>query len=263
MSYQIGIKEPLNVSISRFDTGAPLCYVDYASDGSIATTAERLDLRGGQGNYKLLSFDHTKDCTFTLEMPLVDLSFLSMLTGKELDIGAFNVPKRQVLLAGAGNTITIASTPVSGSLRMWLLDGDRDFGAEQIAGTPASAVSTYSIAGRVITLNATTAPENTKIAVEYLYTSAATTRTVHFTADKFPVYVSIDGWGRATDQVTGVERDTVFIIKKGKPKNDFTITQKATEATMLTMVFDLYTVDEDVDGDGTIDKIYLSMSELA
>jgi len=49
MSYQIGIKEPLNTSIARFDTGAPLCYVDYASDGSIATTAERLDLRGGQG----------------------------------------------------------------------------------------------------------------------------------------------------------------------------------------------------------------------
>jgi len=236
--------------------------VDYASDSSIATTAERLDLRGGMGNYKLLSLDHSKECTFTLEMPLVDLSFLAMLTGKDLDIGAFNVPKRNVLTASAGNTITISATPIAGSLRLWLLEGDRDYGTEQTAGTPASTVNTYSISGRVITLNATTAPENTKIAVEFLYASAATTRTVHFTADKFPIYVTIDGWGRATDQVTGVERDTVFIIKKAKPKNDFTITQKSTEATMLTMVFDLYTVDEDVDGDGTIDKIYLSMSDL-
>ena len=46
-------------------------------------------------------------------------------------------------------------------------------------------------------------------------------------------------------------------------KTGYAGTQKATEATMLTMVFDLYTVDEDIDGDGTIDKIYLSMSELA
>jgi len=263
MSKQIGIKEVLNCWISRFDTAAPLCYVDYATDSSIATTAERLDLRGGQGNYKLLSFDHTKDCTFMLEMPLVDLEFLSMLTGKSLDIGAANVPKRQVLTASAGNTITLAATPVSGTLRVFLLDGDRDYGTEQTAGTPASVQNTYSITGTLITLNATTAPSGTKIVVQYQYASAATTRTVHFTADKFPIYVTIDGVGTVTDQVTGAERITAFAIKKAKPKNDFTITMKSTEATVLTMEFDLYTVDEDVDGDGTIDKIYLNMHELA
>jgi len=262
MSKQIGIKEPLNISMSRFDNGDPLCYVDYASDASIVTTAERLDLRGGQGNYKLLSFDHTKDCTFTLEMPLVDLSFLSMLTGKSIDIGAINLPKRQILTASAGNTVTLAATPVSGTLEVYLLEGDRDYGTEQVAGTPASVVNTYSISGTLVTLNATSAPSGTKIIVKFDYAAAATTRTVYFTADKFPIYVTIDGFGKAIDQVTGVEEETVFIIKKAKPRNNFTITQKSTEATMLTMEFDLYTVDEDVAGDGTIDKIYLSMSEL-
>jgi hypothetical protein len=262
MSKQIMIKEPLNVSIARFDNGDPLCYVDYASDASIATTSERLDLRGGQGNYKLGSFDHTKDCTFTLEMPLVDMSFLAMLTGKPVDIGAIDLPKRQILTASASNTVTLASTPVSGTLEVYLLDGDRDYGTEQVAGTPASVENTYSITGTVITLNATTAPSGTKIVVKYKYAAPATTRTTYFTADKFPIYVTIDGFGKATDQVTGVEEETVFVIKKGKPKPNFTITQKATEATMLTMEFDLFTVDEDVDGDGEIDKIYLSMSEL-
>lgn len=262
MSKQIAIKEPMNVNISRFDNGDPLCYVDYASDASIATTAERLDLRGGQGNYKLLSFDHTKDCTFTLEMPLVDMSFLSMLTGKAIDIGAINLPKRQVLTANSSNQITLAATPVSGTLEIYKLEGDRDYGKEQVAGTPASVQDTYSITGTLVTLNATTAPSGTKFIAKFKYASAATTRTVYFTADQFPIYVTIDGFGKATDQVTGAEEETVFVIKKAKPKNNFTITQKATEATMLTMEFDLYTVDEDVDGDGTIDKIYLSMSEL-
>ncbi len=262
MSKQLGIKEVINCWISRFDNGDPLCYVDYASDSSISTTAERLDLRGGQGNYKLLSFDHSKDCTFVLEMPLVDLSFLSMLTGKDLDIGAANVPKRQVLTASASNTITLAATPIAGTLEIYLLDGDRDYGTEQIAGTPASAANTYSITGTEVTLNATTAPSGTRLVVQYKYASAATTRTVYFTADKFPIYLTIDGIGKATDQVTGAERDVVFSIRKAKPQNDFTITMKSTEATMLTMTFDLYTVDEDVDSDGTVDKIYLSMHEL-
>jgi len=81
-SKQIGIKEVLNLNVKDFSTKDTKFYADYASNTSIEATAERLDLRGGQGNYKLLSFDHTKDMMMRCELPLVDLEFLAYLTGK-------------------------------------------------------------------------------------------------------------------------------------------------------------------------------------
>jgi hypothetical protein len=201
-------------------------------------------------------------------MPLVDLGFLSQLTGQDMLTGAVNVPKRQILTASAGNTVTLASTPVSGTLKVYLLDGSygtvlgRDYGVTQTAGTPASTVNTYSVANStVLTLNATTAPENTKIICEYDYAAPATTRTITFRADRFVGYFALDGFGLVTDQVTGAQRDVIFNIRKAKPKNDFTITMKSDAATVLEMDFDLYTTDE-LDSEGNVQKVYLTLHDM-
>jgi hypothetical protein len=262
-SNQLGIKEVLNLEIYNYATGVPLFYADYASNTSIESKAERLDLRGGQGNYKLLSFDHTKDMTMKMELPLVDLQFIATLTGRPLVIGTQNVPNRQVLLASAGNTITLASTPVSDTLKIYTLLGDRDVGVEQVAGTPASNVNEYSIAsGTVVTLNATTAPSGTKFVASYKYASPVTTKRMTFSADRFAPYLRIIGTGIVSDQVEGQDYPTKFEVLKGKPKNDFTITMMSTEATKLDITIDLYSVDEINTGTGLIEKNYVNFYEL-
>ena len=106
------IKEVLNLEILDYTTQSQLLYADYASNTSIEATAERLDLRGGQGNYKLLSFDHTKSMTMKMELPLVDLEMIAYLTGKAISVGAKAVPKREVLTTAGGTpTVTLAATP--------------------------------------------------------------------------------------------------------------------------------------------------------
>jgi hypothetical protein len=221
-SKQLAIKEVLNAQIFDYSTSDLLFYADYASDTSIDSTAERLDLRGGQGNYKLVSFDHTKNMTMKTELPLVDLEFIALLTGKALSIGSVNVPKREILYADASNKITLSATPVSGTLKIYLLSNERDNGTEQTSGSPAT-VNQYSLSGAQATLNSTTAPVSTAFVVTYSYAAPATTRTMTFTADKFARYVRIVGQGIVTDQVTGENYVTVFDILKAKPKNNFTI----------------------------------------
>lgn len=260
-SKQLGIKEVLNFNVFNYSTGASLFYVDYAGNTSIEMSAERLDLRGGQGNYKLLSFDHTKNATMKCELPLVDLEFIALLTGKPVAVEAKNLNKREVLLSSASNTITLSATPVNGTLKVYLLSGDRDNGTEQTVGNPATTQNAYSIAGAVITLNATTAPQNTKLVVTYDYSAPATTRTMTFTADKFPGYFRITGDGIVTDQVTGETYVVKFDIKKAKPKNNFSITMMSTEATKLNIEFDLYSADV-TNQDGSVDKVYFTMHEL-
>jgi len=262
-SKQIGIKEVLNLNVKDFSTKDTKFYADYASNTSIEATAERLDLRGGQGNYKLLSFDHTKDMMMRCELPLVDLEFLAYLTGKPLVVGSANVPKREVL-SSTTQTITLAATPVE-DLKIYVLEGGegyRDSGTEQVAGTPATNEDEYSISGKTVTLNATTAPDGTYFVVTYKYaTTSVDTRTMTMTADKFPGYVSIDGTGIVSDQVDGNEYAVIFECLKAKPKNNWTISMSGTEATVLNIEFDLYSVDQS-DGNGGTDKVYVKMYEL-
>jgi hypothetical protein len=261
-SKQIGIKEVLNLQVFNYTTGANVFYADYASNTSIEHAAERLDLRGGQGNYKLLSFDHTKNAMMKCELPLVDLEFIALLTGKALNTGAVAVPKREVLTSsGATPTITLAATPIAGTLKIYALSGNRDVGTEQTAGTPSSTQNAYSISGAVVTLNATSGVAGSQFIVTYNYTSAATVRTSIFTADKFPGYFRITGEGLVTDQVDGNTYTVKFDLKKCKPQNNFTVSMSGTEATKLNITFDLYAVDVS-DGSGGIDKVYYTMSEM-
>ena len=258
-SNQLGIKEVLNVNVSKYSAtgnGDFVAYFDYASETSLETTAERLDLRGGQGNYKLLSFDHTKENMLKINLPLFDMEFVSFLTGKDLTTGATNVPVREVLTADGSNQITLSQTPASGTLKLYLKSNLRDVGTEQTAGTPATTENEYSIATATITLNSTTAPEGTELVAYYDYSAAATTKTITFTSNLFADYLRITGDGIVTDQYTGDTEVVKFDFKKVKPQNNFTVTMSSTNFTILEITFDLFSVDVGSD------KVYCTMHEM-
>lgn len=265
-SKQLGIKEVLNLEIMDYVTGKQMFFADYATNTTIDSTADRLDLRGGQGNYKIMSFDHTKNMTMKCELPIVDLEFIAYLSGKPLAVGAVTVPKREIVTTvGATPTLTLSATPLAGTagaLRVFLLVGDRDNGVEQTLGTPGSTPNTYSIANNIITLNTTTAPAGTVLVVSYNYTTvSALTRTITMVADKFCKYVSMNGYGIISDEVDGNNYPTIFKIFKAKPKNNWTLTMAPTEATKLSIEFDIYPESQS-DGAGGTDKVYMKMFEL-
>lgn len=253
MSKQFGLKEVLNFTVHDFTTNAVLFRCDYATDSSLETTAERIIVRGGQGNYKLLAFDHTKDMMFKTELPLIDLESISMLTGKDMLTGAGSVPKFESLKVDGSNQVTLAATPVTGTLKVYLKSGSRDNGTEQTAGSTAVA-NQYTIAGQTITFNATSCPENTYVQCYYDYTSDSDARRITFTADKFPDYVRISGDSFLVDEVTGATSYAKIDIKKAKVKNNFTLTMKSTEVTKINMEYDVFNVDI-TNLDGNIDKV--------
>jgi hypothetical protein len=258
-SNQLGIKEVLNVNVSEYSAtgnGDFVAYFDYATETSLETTAERLDLRGGQGNYKLLSFDHTKENMLKISLPLTDMEFLAFLTGKAMSTGATNVPIREVLTVDGSNEATLSQTPVSGTLKLYLKTNSRDVGTEQTAGTPATTENEYSIATATVTFNATTCPSGTEVVAYYDYSAPATTKTITFTADEFAGYLRLTGDGIVTDQYTGETEVVKFDFKKCKPQNTFTLTMSSTDFTTLEITFDLFSVDVGSD------KVYCTMHEM-
>lgn len=241
MGLQYGIKEVYNLSLVDFATNKPFAYVDYAEATSNENSAERTPLRGGQGYYKLMDFDHTKDSTFQLTLPLVDLKLLAMLAGDELVTGAADVYKREELTVasdGAGGfEITLSETPIDGTVVVNELEGLRDFGAEVTVGT---------ISAKEVALTGVAVGD--KVVVLYQYATPATAKKFSIKANKFPKAVKILGDGLWRDQETETDKAVKMTVHKAKPQGNFTITTSGSDATTLELTFDMYPV-KDADGD--------------
>lgn len=245
MSNTFAIKEVLDFTVYNFSatgTGSVLFTVDYAKNTNISTTAERLPIRGGQGNFKIMDLDHTKDCSAASMLPIVDINALAVKLGKAATTGASRATMKEILSASGTNTITLKETPLTGSLKIYRLQFERDLGVEQTVGTPATQPNQYSISAKVVTLNATTAPQGTKFIVFYEYTSGVNAQNVKITASDFPAFIAIAGRGLVNDDQEGKKVPVSFKIHKAKVKPEFELTMASDAATELDFSVDCYTI---------------------
>jgi hypothetical protein len=260
MSNTMAIKEVANLRVERFNAtghGDILFPIDYATETTISATGQRLDIRAGQGFYKIVSMDYQKDCTFKCTLALVDIKVIAEKLGSAVTTAAATVPKKELLAASASNTITLTETPLAGTLKIYKKSDERDLGTLQTTGTPATTVDTYSITDKVVTLNPTTAPEGAGFYVFYDYTSGTATDTIKITANNFPGFIRIIGDGFATDDQTGEYIPITFDIRKAKVKQDFEITMKSDAATEVIFECDCYTI---MDSNG--DRLFANIFKL-
>lgn len=240
MGLQFGIKEVYNLNIVDFATNKPFIYVDYAEATTNENTAERTSLKGGQGYYKLMDFDHSKESTLKLTVPLVDIKLLAMLAGDDLVEGATSVFKREELTVadnGGEMKITLSETPIDKTVVVHKLEGLRDYGKE---------VTVSNVTGNKVEL--TGVADGEKVVVFYQYSSPATAKKFSIKANKFPKTVKIFGDGLWRDQETGMDKAVKMMIHKAKPQANFTLTTSGSDVTTLEITFDLYPI-KDADGD--------------
>ncbi|MFA7204597.1 MAG: hypothetical protein WC188_12920 [Candidatus Caldatribacteriota bacterium] len=260
MSDTFAIKEVLDFNVFEYSStgyGDLLFTVDYAKSSSINTTGERLPIRGGQGNYKIMDLDHTKDCTFNSILPLVDVNALATKLGKAVATGATSATKKEILTTSATNTITLTQTPLTGTLKIYKLAYERDLGAEQTAGTPGTTENKYSIDGKVVTLNATTAPAGSQFICTYEYTSGANAKNIKITASDFPGFITITGRGLVDDDQEGKKVPVSFKVHKAKVQVGFELTMASDAATELDFTTDCYTI---INSDG--EREYIDIVKL-
>lgn len=249
MGLQYGIKEVLDLNILDFATKKPLVFIDYATATTNENAGERLDLTGGRGNAKQMSFDHTKTSTFQITVPLVDLNLLAILTGEDVKTGADlgEIYKREILTVkdNAGSLeITLSQTPVGG-VKLYKLEGLRDVG-EEFTGT---------VTGTTVELT-TPAVAGEEVIAFYQYAAPASAKKVAVKSTKFPKAVEIFGTGLARNQEDEQDYPCHVHVFKARPQMNFTFTMEGTNATNLELTFDLYEV-KDSSGEGQyIDYIF-------
>lgn len=233
-----GAKDSANFTIKKKSDGKVFLFADYATTSTNEWTSD--SVYALSKSTRAIRWDSNKQSTLKATLEIFDLKWLSMLTGSEFVTGATNILAREVLTSSATNTITLTDTPKTGSLQVFLLESDKlTNGEEQILGTPASTINTYSITDKVITLNATSAPEGTGLVVYYIKDSEATAKVMHIEANKFPFAVEIyaDTMIRDTDQQ---DKFVQLHYLNAKAKGNFTLTMSANDITKLEIEFDLF-----------------------
>lgn len=249
MGLQFGIKEVYNLNIVDFATNKPFIYVDYAETTTNENTAERTSLKGGQGYYKLMDFDHSKDSTLKLTVPLVDIKLLAMLAGDDLVEGATSVFKREELTVadnGGKMKITLSETPIDETVVVHKLEDLRDYGKE---------VTVSNVTGNKVEL--TGVADGEKVVVFYQYSSPETAKKFSIKANKFPKTVKIFGDGLWRDQETGMDKAVKMMIHKAKPQANFTLTTSGSDVTTLEITFDLYPIKDAAGDMSYIDYVVL------
>jgi hypothetical protein len=191
---------------------------------------------------RAVRWDSNRQAQVKFSFEIFELKWLSILAGSSFVTGATSIMKAEYLTtAGATPTITLAATPVSGSLAVFTVNTDGiTHKAEMTSGTPGSNVATFSLSGAVVTLNATTCPAGTAMVAYYLETTAATAQTLTISADAFPANYEIYMDTYIRDKDTGVDSFVQWHYTNVKPMSNFTITNSAADKTTLEVNFDVF-----------------------
>lgn len=245
MSNTFAFKEVLDFTAFTYAAsgyGNVLFSVDYAKSANVSTTAERLPIRGGSGNYKILDLDHTRDCTFGSTLPIIDINVLATKLGKASTIGAKAAPNKVILTVSAGNTVVLPHTPIANTLKIHKLALERDLGVEQVVGTPASVPNSYSLATATVTFHAASCAVGSKVICFYEYMSGVTAQNIKITASDFPAFITITGRALVDDDQEGKKIPVSFKIHKAKVQTNFELTMASDAATEIDFTTDCYTI---------------------
>lgn len=238
MGFNYAISDSANFHLKNNETKQIELYTKYANSTTAEFTSEQVyALAKGS---RAVRFDYNKQGTLNVSLQCFDLKWISILLGGTWNKGAESIAQRDVLIADATNQITLTASPETGSLVIYKLAED-NIGhlEEQTEGDPTNE-NEYSIAGDVITLNTTTAPEGAKFVAYYLKDSDVTAETIHIKTDEYPVSYEIFG----KTMLKRKDNNTIEYIKfrcpNAIPQGQMTFTMEAGGVTTVEANFDLF-----------------------
>lgn len=233
-----GLKDCANLTVKSKETNKIKLYSDYAKTSTLEFTSE--SVFAYKKNTKAVRWDKNREGTFKTTMEIFNMEIIAMLFGSELEEKSIPFMKREVCqVKGAKATLTTSETIKTGSLAVYKLDPSdmKTHLKEQTVGTPTSAENTYSIADKVLTLNATTFPDDTGYVVCYYMVDA---QAQTFTVDdvSFPGGYEIYGDTalRNTDQV---DEFVQFELLNVKPQSNVTLTMDTDNVCSLEITWDI------------------------
>lgn len=257
---QYGIKEVMNFTLALYNPNPllrePILIVDYAQITDIENGGDRIDISGGRGNKRLLSFDHSKTTAINVTLPLVDLKMLALLSGDEIQEKIKNIFKKETLIVKedeGGVFVELKKEPMANSLYVYKLEGYRDLGKKLepavLAGTVAEGeYEIDSLEPKRLNLNAVSNPVGSEVVVFYHTTTKAPVFNLQVNPELFPKAISIYGDTLFRNQYTELDEVYNVVGHKGRIRPNYTLSMNATDVTVLELTIDMYAVKDEETG---------------
>ena len=260
---QYGIKEVMNFTLANYVPDLmkrnPILSVDYAQVTDIENAGERIDISGGRGNARLLSFDHSKTVALNITLPLVDLKMISLISGDEVEESIKKVFRKEILCptvdSSTGNTfVQLKRKPIEESVYVYKLENGRDLGTQGIKISAPDTITSgakeflVDTTNKKISLDPTVFVEGEEIAIYYHAETTTKVETLRVDPNKFPKAVSLFGDTLFRNQFT--EEDEVYNVRvhKGRIRPEYTLTMNATDVAVLELTMDVYAYKEQCTG---------------
>lgn len=226
-----GLKEVANVIFFDVATNKPAIFFDTLKVSTIENESESAEVRGGQGNSKLMSWDFGRTATLTMQDALLSDSSLSMLAGTTVKTTNITVVGRETFTLDGTLKVTLADLPV-GTPTVYLVD----------KGLITDEITTFTMGTTGLEKELTVdsgAVSGDQIMVFYDFVTTNVDATqVTFSGESFPATYRVVGDTIVRGQ-DGIDRKMQFVIPKAKLQSSFSLTMDAENVSTFDFNLDV------------------------
>ena len=257
---QYGVKEVMNFTLANYVPNLldrePILTVDYATMTDVANAGERIDISGGRGNARLLSFDHSKTVEVNVTLPLIDMKMLALISGDEVTEEISKIFRKEVICPVKDTStdavyIDLKRKPLEGSVYLYKLEGNRDMGKKGVPVAELPLVGDLKddeifIDGenKKITVSATTFPVGEEVVVFYTSETTVAVENLRIDPTRFPKTVSVFGDTLFRNQYNELDEVYNVRIHKARMRPEYTLSMNATDVAVLEFTMDVYAFRE-------------------
>ena len=188
-------REVCDLIFVDYSTRKPFMNLDFANVTTTELTGESVFAYGGKGHPKRVQFAGERGGTMTIETQIQTARLWQLITGGEVSKSAKFVTRVEAVVDDEGTKITLADTPVAGSVVVY---ADSDDCGEELACT---------VTDKVITLS-TALSDGAKVIVYYMKEMTDKVERINIKSTSFPKNFIVYG-----DTVMKTEDDEILPYK--------------------------------------------------
>jgi hypothetical protein len=117
-------REVCDLIFVDYSTKKPFLNLDFANVSTTELTGESVFAFGGKGHPKRVQFSGERGGTITIETQIQTVKLWQLITGGEVSKSAKFVVRTELEVGADGTTITLAETPVAGTVVVYKADDD-------------------------------------------------------------------------------------------------------------------------------------------
>lgn len=232
------IKDAMNITLSEIKsdsagvvTKTPTLFSDYANVSNLDFTEDSVFAK--KKGVDSIKFTSNRKATAKFDFEIFDLSILSIALGAKVAVGATDIHRVENHIV-TGGKITVKDVPVTGSVVVFSVEGDKRTHIKKLEAT---------VAAKEVTLTGTPAiADNTQVICYYLTRSGEKSKTYTIKSDEFAGMYHLVGES-VTKDINGKLTPVEFEIFKACPEGNISLSM-GDSVTTISIAFNMFP-DED------------------